>query len=65
VWPPAPSAPADITLDFFDVGFSPSARVKVFDVWSETTVGIFVGSYTAKGVAFHANAFVRLSLANE
>jgi hypothetical protein len=62
-WPPPPAAPADITVQFADVGFGDGARVAVYDVWAQAKVGEFTGSYTARAVPFHGNAFVRLSLA--
>lgn len=63
VWPPAPSPPADIAVNFTDVGFRAGERVSVFDVWAQQTVGVFTDSFTAHGVAFHGNAFLRLSRA--
>lgn len=62
-WPPPPAAPADITVSFADVGFGQGARVAVFDVWAQAAAGTFTGSYTARGVPFHGNAFLRLALA--
>jgi hypothetical protein len=60
-WPPAPAGPADIALDFADVGFGAQQRVAVFDVWAEAPLGVFSGGFTARAVPFHGNAFLRLS----
>jgi len=54
-------ATADITLSFADVGLSGS--VTVHDVWADKDLGTFSGSYTAKAVAFHDTALLRLSAA--
>jgi len=62
-WPPAPPGPSDITLDFVDIGFGAGARLAVFDVWAGAPLGVFEGSFTAKGVPYHGNAFLRLSIA--
>ena len=62
-WPPPPPAPSDITVDFADVGFGAGEGVAVFDVWAGASAGVFVGSYTARAVPFHGNAFLRLSRA--
>jgi hypothetical protein len=40
-----------------------SGQVKVHDVWAGKDLGTFSGSYTAKGVAFHDTALLRLSAA--
>ena len=54
--------PADITVDFAaDLGLK--GPVDVFDIWAQKTAGTFTGSYTAKGVAVHGTAFLRLSSA--
>ena len=62
-WPPAPPAPSDIGVRFEDVGFGGAERVAVFDVWEGRSAGVFTGGYTARGVPFHGNAFLRLSRA--
>ena len=36
--------------------------VDVFDIWAQKGAGTFTGSYTAKGVAVHGTAFLRLSV---
>ena len=52
---------ADITIEFKMVDMHGS--VKVYDIWSNSAVGSFTGSYTAKNVPFHGTAFLRLSAA--
>ena len=56
--PPAPP-PADIEIAFADVDLFGSVRV--YDVFAQQEVGVFSGSYTARGVPFHGSAFLRLS----
>lgn len=63
-WPPPPPGPSDILLNFTDVGYAVSERVEVFDVWAQTSAGVFTGTYTAASVPFHGNAFLRLSRAS-
>lgn len=50
---------ADISVTFSDLGLS--GDVTVFDIWAQKEIGTFQGSYTAKGVAQHDTAFLRLS----
>jgi len=33
----------------------------VFDVWAQRSLGVFAGSFTARGVAFHDTALLRLA----
>jgi len=56
-----PTGPADITIDFADVGLY--GAVNVYDIWAGAALGSFTGSYTAKAVPLHGSAFVRLSKA--
>jgi hypothetical protein len=49
---------ADITINFSDVNLFGS--VEIMDVWAQSSLGIFKGSYTAKGVELHDTAFLRL-----
>lgn len=58
---PSPGAPADITINFADVNLV--GAVSVYDIWAGKTVGTFSGSYTARQVAHHDTAFLRLSKA--
>jgi alpha-N-acetylgalactosaminidase len=51
----------DIVLDLTEVGFSSEEEVSVYDIWLQKHVGGFKGSYTAKNVALHGTAFLRLS----
>jgi len=51
----------DIVLDFTEVGFSSDDEVSVYDIWLRKHVGAFKGRYTAKNVALHGTAFLRLS----
>lgn len=50
---------ADITVTFSDLGLS--GDVTVYDIWAQKKIGVFQNSWTAKGVALHDSAFVRLS----
>ena len=59
--PPATGSTADIEVKFADVGLY--GPVRVYDIWAGEDRGVFNGSYTAKGVAFHDTAFLRLSRA--
>ena len=58
---PTPPHPADIdiTLDFADLMLH--GKVRVYDIWSKSSLGVFEGSYTAKGVPYHGTAFLRLT----
>jgi len=56
---PPVSQPADITVTFADVHLY--GKVSVYDIWTQKTVGIFEGSYTAKQVPLHHTAFLRLT----
>ena len=59
---PSPSGSAqDITINFADVDLVGS--VNVYDIWAQTSLGAFTGSFTAKQVPFHGTAFYRLSKA--
>ena len=55
--PPAGAA-VDITVSFADVNLFGSVRV--YDIWSQTDLGVFEGAFTAT-VPFHGSAFVRLT----
>lgn len=58
-YPPPVPPPADIEIVFADVDlFGP---VRVYDVFAQQVVGVFNGSFTARGVPFHGSAFLRLS----
>lgn len=50
---------ADITVTFSDLNLF--GEVLVYDIWARKEVGVFSGSYTAKAVAYHDTAFLRLS----
>lgn len=54
---------ASITVAFSDVGLS--GKVSVYDIWAQKKLGDFEGSFTAKDVPEHGNAFLRLSKASE
>lgn len=58
---PQPSGPADITVSFADLGLDSQATFQVLDIWSQTSLGHFQGSFTAKQVGAHDSAFLRLS----
>ena len=49
----------DITVNFSDIDLF--GNVEVMDVWAQKSLGVFTGSYTAKGVAFHDTAFLKLT----
>jgi alpha-galactosidase len=48
-----------ITANWQTLGFSPSAAVKVRDLWQHKNLGVFTGSYTVT-VAPHATVLIRL-----
>merc|ERR1712048_23503 len=50
---------ADITVTFSDLGLS--GDVTVYDIWAQKKIGVFQNSWTAKRIAFHGSAFLRLS----
>jgi len=60
-WPPPTPGPSDIMLNFTDVGYAVDEHVAVFDVWAEASLGVFTGTFTARGIPYHGNAFLRLS----
>ena len=60
---PPSGPPADITVDFADVGLFASAPVSVFDIWAGTQVAVVNGSFTARAVPWQDTAFYRLSAA--
>lgn len=49
----------DITVTFADLNLF--GNVLVYDIWARKEIGVFQNSYTAKSVAFHGTAFLRLS----
>merc|ERR1711862_58743 len=59
--PSKPTGPADITMNFADVGFSATQSVEVYNIWAQKSLGSFKGSFTAKSVGIHDSAFLRLS----
>ena len=36
-------------------------EVEVYDIWAQKSLGKFTGAYTAKAVAYHDTAFLRLT----
>lgn len=50
---------ADIQVSFQDLGLPES--VAVYDIWAQSALGTFTGSYTAVNVSLHGTAFLRLS----
>jgi len=52
---------ADITVTFADPEINLFGEVEVYDIWAQKSLGNFTGSYTAKGIAAHDTAFLRLS----
>jgi len=53
------SSAKDITVHFQDIGLQGYALV--FDIWLQKSLGRFKDSYTARKVAHHDSAFLRLS----
>ena len=60
-YPPPTPPPADIEIVFADVDLV--GPVSVYDVFAQASLGVFEGSYVARGVPFHGTAFLRLSRA--
>mmetsp|Transcript_59002 Transcript_59002/g.131519 ORF Transcript_59002/g.131519 Transcript_59002/m.131519 type:complete len:176 (-) Transcript_59002:356-883(-) len=56
---PGASSSTDITITFADVNLFGS--VSVYDIWSQSKIGNFSGSFTAKAVPHHGSAFLRLT----
>jgi hypothetical protein len=56
---PPVCGPTDITLDFGLLGMA-GKTLRVRDIFARADVGTFTGSYTAKGVACHGTAFLRV-----
>ena len=59
--PSAVPSPADITVEFADPEINLFGAVEVYDIWAGRSLGTFTGTYTAKGVAVHDTAFLRLT----
>jgi len=53
-----------ITLDFQDIGDTTISCFHVRDVWTQSDLGVYTGSFKAADVAPHGNRFLRLALAN-
>ena len=56
-----PTDTADITVQFADPQINLFGEVEVYDIWAQQSLGKFTGSYTAKNVAYHDTAFLRLT----
>ena len=57
--PSSAGSAVDITVQLSLLGFQ--YAVNVTDVWTGTHLGVHTGSFTAKAVAFHDTAFVKMS----
>lgn len=58
------SAPADLKLDFADVPGVECTTCAVRDVWARKNLGVFAGSYTARGLRGHDAAFLVITPAH-
>ena len=56
---PPHGQPIDIELDFSLIGLS--GQVRVYDIWSHRSEGVFNGRYVAKQVPFHGTSFLILT----
>lgn len=59
--PGAPLTGLDITLNFEDVGLTSDEPMDVLDIWTGKVLRLVQNNYTAKKVAFHGTAFLRIS----
>ena len=57
--PSSAGSAVDITVELSLLGFQDA--VNVTDVWTGAHLGVHSGSFTAKAVAFHDTAFVKMS----
>lgn len=54
--------PADITVNFADVGMFAGSTIQVYDVWAQKVVATTnASSYTAAAIPWQGTAFLRLS----
>ncbi len=56
---PSPGLPADITIEFADINLL--SPVTVYDIWAQTNLGQFSGSFTAKAVPYQGTGFYRMT----